>query len=146
MAKIGPDGHVKPRDLFSLSSSPMSPKCNLKRPPDNRFVGSPKHQTVSFFCVRICARHTLDNPFLGILHSSNLCFWAFHVFSKLRDLLSISTCPTSPKSNLKASERSCCRQSQTPNRQLFCACLALLVICARSMTGVRVFRAWFASA
>jgi hypothetical protein len=36
-------GFLELRDLFSLSSSPMSPKCNLKRTPDDLFVGSPKH-------------------------------------------------------------------------------------------------------
>ena len=37
------------RDLLSISSSPMGPKSNLRRPPDGRVVGSPKRQTVSFF-------------------------------------------------------------------------------------------------
>jgi hypothetical protein len=37
------------RDLLSISSSPMSPKNNLRRPPDGRVVGSPKRQTASLF-------------------------------------------------------------------------------------------------
>jgi hypothetical protein len=102
MAKIGPDGNFEPRDLFSLSSTPMSPKFILERPPDGRVLGSPKHQTVKKI-ARAFERDTRWTILSWDFAIVRIYVFALHGFSELRDLFSISSSPTNSKSNLKKS-------------------------------------------
>jgi hypothetical protein len=100
-------------DLFSLSSSPMSPVCNLKRS-DGHLIGRPKHQTVSFFCPRGFARYALDIVFLkfqGSLVRSYVLLMAFRATGSIIYIeLSYER-----KATLENFGWSCCRQSQTRN-------------------------------